>query len=51
MSSEPNKAEILERTPGRYTLAELLSPCDADAPLSEEDREWLEAPRAGAELT
>lgn len=25
----------------RYTLAELLAQCDAEAPLSDEDRAWL----------
>ena len=34
----------------RYMLAELLAQCDPDAPLSDGDREWLEAPPAGAEL-
>jgi antitoxin ChpS len=34
----------------RYTLAELLAQCDPDAPLSDEDREWLEAPAAGREV-
>jgi antitoxin component of MazEF toxin-antitoxin module len=34
---------------GRYSLAELLAQCDATAPLSEEDRAWLDAPAVGRE--
>ena len=33
-----------------YTLAELLARCDAEAPVSDQDRDWLEAPPAGREL-
>ncbi|MBZ0222326.1 MAG: antitoxin [Dokdonella sp.] len=34
----------------RYTLDELLAQCDATAPLSAEDRQWLDAPSVGSEL-
>ena len=34
----------------RYTLAELISQCDADAPLPHEDKEWLETPATGREI-
>lgn len=34
----------------RYTMDELLSECDADAPISAEDRAWLEVPPVGREL-
>ena len=34
----------------RYTLEELLARCNPDAPLTEEDREWLDAPAVGREL-
>ncbi len=34
----------------RYTLDELLAQCDANAELSTEDREWLDAPAVGGEL-
>ena len=34
----------------RYTLAALLSQCDASAPLLEEDRAWIDMPAAGREL-
>ena len=33
----------------RYTLAELVSECDPDAPFSREDEAWLNGPPAGAE--
>ena len=34
----------------RYTLQELLSECDAKAPMPAEDREWLDAVPVGDEL-
>lgn len=34
----------------KYTLEELLAHCDFDAPLSEEERAWLDAPPVGREL-
>lgn len=34
----------------RYTLEGLLAHCSADAPLSGEDRAWLEAPPVGREI-
>jgi len=34
----------------RYTLAELLAQCDADAPHSEEDRDWIDSAPVGREL-
>lgn len=34
----------------RYTLEELLAQCDADALITAEDREWLDAPTVGDEL-
>jgi antitoxin ChpS len=34
----------------RYSLDQLLAGCDPSAPMSTEDRAWLEAPRAGGEL-
>jgi hypothetical protein len=33
----------------RYTLEELLAQCDPEAPLSDEEREWLDAPAVGRE--
>lgn len=34
----------------RYTLAELLAQCDPQAPLTAEDRQWLNDQPAGREL-
>ncbi len=34
----------------RDTLAELLAQCDAAAPISTEEREWLDAPPSGLEV-
>jgi len=34
----------------RYTLAELLADCDANAPLTQEDREWINLRSVGTEL-
>ena len=34
----------------RYRLADLLAQCDALAPLTDEDRVWLDAPPVGREL-
>ena len=33
----------------RYTLAELIAQCDFDQPMTDEDREWLDAPPVGRE--
>jgi len=33
----------------RYTLSELMTQCDLNAPLSAEDRAWLDAPAVGRE--
>ncbi len=34
----------------RYTMEELLAQCDPNAPMSDEDREWLNSPPVGREL-
>ncbi len=34
---------------GRYSLSELVAQCDPTAPLSNEDREWLDSPPVGRE--
>jgi antitoxin ChpS len=34
----------------RYTLEELLASSDFSQPLTEQDREWLDAPPVGGEL-
>jgi hypothetical protein len=32
-----------------YSLSELVAQCDSDAPLSDDDRTWLDAPPVGRE--
>jgi hypothetical protein len=45
------EAENTTKTKGiRHTLTDLLAQCDPDAPLSDEDHEWLDAPAHGREL-
>jgi antitoxin ChpS len=34
----------------RYTLSELMAQCDPTAPITEEDRAWLEAQSVGREF-
>jgi antitoxin ChpS len=41
---------ISTRMKPHYTLDELLAQCDGQAPLSEEDREWIDLPSVGREL-
>ncbi|OAI17855.1 antitoxin [Methylomonas koyamae] len=42
---------VVELSPKpHYTLAELLANSDYSAPLSEEEREWLDTPAVGNEL-
>ena len=45
-----NDLEIVPRSKPKYTPEELLAQCNFDAPLTEEDREWLDAPGVGQEL-
>lgn len=41
---------VIARRKRKYTLDELLAQCDPNAPFSEEDNEWLNAPPVGREL-
>ncbi|MDQ1474104.1 MAG: hypothetical protein QOJ99_5584 [Bryobacterales bacterium] len=44
------EAEVrTSRKQGRYSLAELMQQCDQNAPLSDEDRAWIDAPAVGRE--
>ncbi len=45
---EPSAGEARSRK-GRYNLTELMALCDVNAPLSAEDRAWLDAPAVGRE--
>lgn len=33
-----------------YTMAQLLAQCDGTRPMTEEERDWLDAPPAGLEI-
>jgi antitoxin ChpS len=41
---------VLKPRRPKYKLADLLAQCDYSLPMSEEEREWIDAPRAGREL-
>lgn len=43
------KLIIEPKTKPRYKLAELMAQCDLSQPLSEEDKEWFDAPLVGYE--
>ena len=45
-----NGALVMKPARKRYRLEELLAQCDPDAPLSEAEREWMEAPSIGLEV-
>ncbi|MFC3074841.1 AbrB/MazE/SpoVT family DNA-binding domain-containing protein [Shinella pollutisoli] len=47
---EDGRLIAVPRTRPKYTLEELIAECDLDAPLSEEDREWLNDPPTGREV-
>jgi antitoxin ChpS len=49
VSIKSGKLLVEPRPKHRYTLDELLAQCDPDAPLSQEQREWLDAPAVGRE--
>lgn len=46
---EDGRLVVEARPRPRYSLADLVAQCDADAALSEEAREWDEAPAVGDE--
>lgn len=41
--------EASPKREGRYRLADLMAQCDLSAPLSDEDRAWLDSPTVGRE--
>ncbi len=47
---EGDRLVIAAQVKPHYTLDELLAQCDPEAPLSPEDREWIELPPVGREL-
>jgi antitoxin ChpS len=50
LTVEDGRIVVAPRPRARYTMAELLAQCDADAPLSDEDREWVDTRPVGNEL-
>ncbi|MBM3747121.1 MAG: antitoxin [Acidobacteria bacterium] len=47
---ESGRLVVEPRQRPRYSLEELLAKCDPKAARSQEDREWLDNPPAGAEI-
>ena len=47
---EDGRLITIPRARPKYTLEELLAQCDPDAPWSEEEREWMDAPSVGNEI-
>lgn len=48
LKADPARAVLADRV--RYTLDELLAQCDPSAELTEQEREWLDAPAVGREV-
>jgi antitoxin ChpS len=46
---EGNKLVIEPQQKPQYTLEQLMAQCDANAPLPNEDREWVSSAPVGAE--
>jgi antitoxin ChpS len=47
---EEGRLIVRPQTKTRYTLDELLAQCDPAAPVTDEDREWIDMPPVGREL-
>ncbi len=47
---EDGRLIVQSRRKPRYTLEELLLECSPDDRMTEEDREWLDAPAVGKEI-
>lgn len=47
---EGGRLIAVPRTRPKYTLEELIAQCELDAPLTDEDREWLNDPPVGREV-
>ena len=50
LTVEDGKLVAVPRKRPKYTLDELMAQCDLDAPWTEEEREWLDAPPVGREI-
>ena len=47
---EDGKLVAVPRKRPKYTLEELLAQCDPDAPITEEERMWMDLPPVGREI-
>jgi antitoxin ChpS len=50
MAVEGNRLVVEPQTKPHYTLDELLAQCDAKAPITDEDRTWVDIAPVGHEL-
>jgi antitoxin ChpS len=50
VSTEDGRMVVARQTRPKYTLEELIAQCDLDAPWSEEELEWMNAPLVGREI-
>lgn len=50
LTVEDGKLVAVPRKRPKYTLEELMAQCDLDAPWTDEEREWLDAPPVGREI-
>lgn len=50
VSAEAGRLIAVPRARPKYTLDELLAQCDPNAPLSDEDLEWINDPPVGREI-
>jgi antitoxin ChpS len=50
LTVEDGRLVAVPRPRPRYSLDELLAQCDPDAPLSDEEQAWLDAPPVGREV-
>ena len=41
---------VAKRVRPKYTIEELIAKCDFNAPYSDEEREWIDAPPVGREI-
>jgi antitoxin ChpS len=50
LNIENGRLVVRPQSKTRYTLDELLAQCDPAAPVTDEDREWIDMPPVGREL-
>lgn len=50
LTVEDGRLVAVPRKRPKYTLEELLAQCDPDAPITEEERMWMDLPPVGREI-